>query len=32
VLRDRPQFLKSMLEIAQARYNVSAEEMLSEED
>src|SRR5579864_554022 len=32
VLRDRPQFLKSMMETAQARYNVSAEEMLSEED
>ena len=32
VLRDRPQFLKSMMEIAQARYNVSAEEILSEED
>jgi glucose-6-phosphate 1-dehydrogenase len=32
VLRDHPQFLKSMMEIAQARYNVSAEEMLTEED
>jgi len=32
VLRDRPQFLKSMMEIAQARYNVSVEEMLAEED
>jgi CRP-like cAMP-binding protein len=31
VLRDRPQFLKSIMEIAQARYNVSAEEVLSEE-
>lgn len=32
VLRDRPQFLKSIMEIAQQRYNVSGEEMLSEED
>jgi hypothetical protein len=32
VLRERPQFLKSMMEIAQARYNVSSEEMLSERD
>jgi glucose-6-phosphate 1-dehydrogenase len=29
VLRDRPQFLKSIMEIAQARYNISADEMLS---
>ena len=32
VLRDRPQFLKSMMEIAQARYNVIVEEMLLEDD
>ena len=32
VLRDRPQFLKSMMEMGQVRYKVSAEEMLSEED
>jgi glucose-6-phosphate 1-dehydrogenase len=32
VLRERPQFLKSMMEIAQARYNVSSEEMLSHGD
>ncbi len=32
ILRDRPQFLKSMMETAQARYNVSAEEMLSQGD
>ena len=32
VLRERPQFLKSMMEMAQARYNVSAEGLLSEED
>jgi glucose-6-phosphate 1-dehydrogenase len=32
VLRDRPQFLKSIMEIAQQRYNVSGQEMLSEED
>ncbi len=31
VLRDRPQFLTSMVETARARYNVSAEEMLSHE-
>jgi glucose-6-phosphate 1-dehydrogenase len=31
VLRDRPKFLKSIMEIAQARYNVSAEEVLSED-
>jgi CRP-like cAMP-binding protein len=31
VLRDRPQFLKSIMEIAQTRYNVSAEEVLSED-
>ena len=32
VLRDRPQFLKSITETAQARYHVSAEDMLSDED
>jgi glucose-6-phosphate 1-dehydrogenase len=32
VLRDRPQFLESMLETAQARYNVSAEGLLESED
>ena len=32
VLRDRPQFLKSMMDIARSRYNISAEEMLLEED
>jgi len=31
VLRDRPQFLKSVMEIAQTRYNVTAEEGLSQE-
>lgn len=31
VLRERPQFLKSITEAAQARYNISAEDMLSEE-
>jgi glucose-6-phosphate 1-dehydrogenase len=30
VLRERPQFRKSMMEIAQARYNIAAHEMLSE--
>jgi glucose-6-phosphate 1-dehydrogenase len=30
VLRDRPHFLQSMIEIARSRYNVSAEDMLSE--
>ncbi len=30
VLRDRPQFLKSIMEIAQTRYNLSAQEVLSE--
>jgi len=30
VLRERPQFRASMMEIAQARYNVSADEMMSE--
>jgi len=32
VLKDRPQFLKSMMEIACARYNISADEMLLEQD
>ena len=32
VLRDRPKFLKSIVQIAQSRYNVSTEEMLSGED
>ena len=33
VLRERPQFRKSMMDIAQARYNITcAEEMLSEAD
>jgi glucose-6-phosphate 1-dehydrogenase len=32
VLRDRPQFLKSIMELAQARYNISAEKIRSEED
>ena len=31
VLKDRPQFLKSMMDIARSRYNISAEEMLLEE-
>jgi glucose-6-phosphate 1-dehydrogenase len=30
VLRERPQFRKSMMEIAEARYNISADQMLSE--
>jgi glucose-6-phosphate 1-dehydrogenase len=32
ILLDRPQFLKSMMETAQARYNVSAEELLFQGD
>jgi glucose-6-phosphate 1-dehydrogenase len=32
VLRERPRFLKSILETAQARYNVSADEILSVAD
>jgi glucose-6-phosphate 1-dehydrogenase len=32
VLRDRPQFLKSIMEIAQSRYNITSEEMLLEAD
>ena len=32
VLKDRPQFLKSMMEIACARYNISADETLLEQD
>jgi CRP-like cAMP-binding protein len=32
VLRDHPQFLESLMEIARTRYNVSAEEVLSEKD
>jgi CRP-like cAMP-binding protein len=32
VLRDRPQFRQSMMEAARARYNVSADEMLSAEE
>ena len=32
VLRDRPQFLKSMMEIAKARYNVSAQDLLTQDD
>ncbi len=32
VLRERPQFLKSIMEIAQTRYNVSAELVLPETD
>jgi glucose-6-phosphate 1-dehydrogenase len=32
VLREHPRFLKSMMEIAQARYNISTDEMLSETD
>jgi glucose-6-phosphate 1-dehydrogenase len=32
VLRDHPQFRQSLMEIARTRYNVSAEEVLSEED
>jgi glucose-6-phosphate 1-dehydrogenase len=32
VLKDRPQFLKSMMDIARARYNISAEEMLLQQD
>ena len=32
VLRDHPQFLESMMKIARTRYNVSAEEVLPEED
>ena len=30
VLRDRPHFLKTIMEIAQGRYNVSADEVLSD--
>jgi len=32
VLRDHPQFRQSLMEIARTRYNLSAEEVLSEED
>jgi glucose-6-phosphate 1-dehydrogenase len=32
VLRDRPQFLKSIMETARSRYNLSSEEMLLEGD
>jgi len=32
VLRDRPQFLKSILETAQARYSVPADQLMSHED
>jgi len=32
VLRDRPKFLESIMEIAQSRYSISAEEILSQED
>jgi glucose-6-phosphate 1-dehydrogenase len=32
VLRDHPRFLESMTEIARTRYNVSAEEVLSQEN
>ena len=32
VLRDHPQFLESIMEIARTRYNLSAEEVSSEED
>ncbi len=31
-LRDHPQFLESLMEIARTRYNVSAEEVLSDKD
>jgi hypothetical protein len=31
VAQDNPKFLKSMMETAQARYNISTEEMQSEE-
>ncbi len=32
VLRERPHFRQSLIEIAQARYNIPADQMLSETD
>jgi hypothetical protein len=32
VLRDRPQFLKSILDTAQARYSVNADQLMSHAD
>jgi hypothetical protein len=32
VLRDRPQFVKSIVDTAQARYNVYADQFLSQQD